>query len=281
MIVSEAELKLLLNMKSATEEDLAILQVVLTEAEALVREYLHYDPVQQTHVEFYPANDAFGGLSTEFERPHFLGDYSSSWYLSPARRRQPDLQLRHLPVRRIVSIKENSDGQFGTNEKFDETEPLVEGTDFAPEFTKANLCESGSIRSCRGWCEEPGSIRVEYIAGYSPAEFAGRATSETAASDLANGVYTCPGLNAAAIKRAVTWIATKMLHTNGNLKSEGDGKGFSGGNTFQSERLQDYSYDRGSATAETTKALVSLGDDMPGAAKMALQGFVHYGIMAL
>jgi len=289
MIITEAELRLMLAMKGDVgAEERMILQQMHGEAESLVKEYIFYDPEQQTHVEYYPANDPSGGLSTEYEQPL---QYSES-LMAPTRKSQFDLQLRHVPVRKILSIRQHPLGRFGTTDhlldQFDDlgnpvanVNELTLGTDYWVEYQKLNLCRSGAVFSAGSWSEEPGSIRVEYVAGYSPSELSGRADTDAAGVDEAVGLYTCPGLSAAAIKRAVVLTVAKGMHTQQNFRRTNDGNnvGFSGGGTFQSERLQDYAYTRPSNDTATNQ-LTGLILALPSEAMQALSTFRHYGVMA-
>jgi hypothetical protein len=159
---------------------------------------------------------------------------------------------------------------------------LKNGEDFWIEFEKESISESGCLihRGC--WPVEPGSVAVRYIAGYSPAELQGQVDEDAAEADRELDYITCPGVDASPIAEAVMMTVAKGLHGHQALKKSDAGKGFDGGNTYQSERLQDYSYTRpqnqtGAGTVQLTGNVVALPTD----ALEMLDPFKHYGILRL
>lgn len=130
-----------------------LIERLIAAADNIVREYLGYDPL-----------DSVSGLT---EYPETNG--SDVIFLR-----------RHLPVRSITSIHEDTDGWFGlgTNSPFASTDLLTEGDDYAwerddPEDNTRS--RSGMIRRLRGsnpdrtygWPKEAGSVQVIYVGGYT------------------------------------------------------------------------------------------------------------------
>ena len=81
------------------------------------------------------------------------------------------LQLDNSFVRSITEIREDSNGRFGQGSGFGSGTTLSSGSDYYLELDSTGICKSGRvIRHYRNWCNEPGSIRVTYVAGLTSAE---------------------------------------------------------------------------------------------------------------
>ena len=110
-IADISELLLLLGLSaSATEAERAIAQVALTKAEAAVKRHLKYDPVLGSRTEYYPNMDfslqsraAVWEVSDTEAYQRMLNDSATD-----------ELQLQHLPIRSITSLKIDYDGRSGT-----------------------------------------------------------------------------------------------------------------------------------------------------------------------
>lgn len=297
MIVTEAELRVQVGLEAnITALDQSVLQAMHAEAESLVAAELGYDPEQKEHIEYYPRHLPDGGLGYGFEEFEVVDRMGSSavmgqWINGSSRTLGRTLQLQHLPIRKVLSVRVNCDGRFGatdvledqTDESGDPVDNEFEwelGEDFYPEFERPNLSLSGCLLTRRCWPLEPGSVRVKYIAGYSPAELNGRVDADAVSVEEGVGIYSTAGINAAAIKRAVVLTVLKGLHTQQAAKRDDD-KGFDGGTVYQSETMQDYSYTRPSESASTASQLTGLTMRMPAEAIQALATFRHAGLMRL
>lgn len=295
MIVSEAELIVHLGYgDDLPPQEHAALQSIHSQSEDAVKRYIGYNPEQATHVEYYPRRTHAGGLGNSYEG-YWDSNDTHAYYRSTATV-QSSLQLHHLPVRKINKLYVNYDGRFGANADvfdigFDPEVPgssgnateWIYGTDFWGQFTADGFCGSGILLANQGWSTEPGSIKIEYVAGYSASELSGRADAQAAARDAESGIITSPTVSAAGLARAVILTAIGGMHTwqamKRNNSANSQTSGFSGGNTFQSERLQDYSYTRPSEKA--TSQLVGMMVDVPREAQKFLQSFKHFGLSRL
>lgn len=279
MIVNESELHVLLGIDqtSITDEFSIILQQLHAEAESLVRAEIAYDPEQKAHTEYYPRHNHAGGMALRgndgtWDANTGYATLNRSYGYSDNIAFRQTLCLRHLPVREITLVRVGSGGNFGSGD----ASTWTEGVDFYPQWEAENYCEGGFLHAASSWPLTPGSIVVRYIAGYSPAELSGRVTNAIAAEDLSRGVYSSVEANAAGLKRAVVLTVAHALHTQDAIKQNSTSGTFSGGNTFQSERLQDYSYTR--PNDGSSKQLSGLLGPIPDEALQALAPYVNYGI---
>lgn len=301
MIVSEAELKVILGYGDQLDPpEHAALQAFHGQAEDAVKRYLKYDPEQKTHVEFYPRATPAGGMGYGGSTSEDINAGKTNAVLRndivTRSSIGESLQLRHLPIRQVTSVIVDRDGKFGQGAggPFDDVFDIefdggdenlnkwVEGEDYWVEYDMPGVCRSGCLMSHNAWPFEGGSVRVEYVAGYSQTELSGRADEKSAAADDTIGKITSEHVSAAGIARAVSLTVVKMMHSWQNLKRNNTSPvvgGFAGGSTFQSEKAQDYSYTRPSQSA--TANLVGMTSELSAEAIMALREFRHYGIMRL
>lgn len=275
-IASEAEARASLGlMSSITDEERAMLNLLLPQAEGAVISHLGYDPVQRSATEYYPRHDPSGGI----------GIVGSAWDVSSNHRRAelygvrgrapifPSLQLQRLPVRAVTDLRIDYDARFGQQDgAFAEASRKTAGTDYWIEFDGTNYSPTGCLFANFQWPMEPGTVRVTYRAGYSPDELAGRATADAVASD---GTVTTARVNAGPIKRAVLMTVIAAMQKWAAQKKTT--KGFRPG-VVTSEKLGDYSY---TLEGTSAKMLAGLTVDLPGAAVQILEPFVHWGQMRL
>lgn len=258
-IVDISEMLLLLGLSATcTETERAIVQASLVLAQGAVRRFLRYDPAQDTRIEYYPQTD-FGLTNSSqvwetTENTAYLRDLSSS--------SSTELQLTHLPVRSIVSLKVDYDGRSGTRTgSFGASTAKTEGTDFWPNFDIVDglgnsVCQDGIIRSEGLWPDQPGSIRIEYVAGYTEKEF--RAQDSI--------------IDASPIWEAVIdEVTRRVLKVNSRMKKRL--AGFSG--SLTSESLGDYSYSQDGAIA---MSMIGGGMDLLPETEQKLQAFQRYDL---
>jgi predicted ThiF/HesA family dinucleotide-utilizing enzyme len=274
MIITEAELRVLLGLDGddMTLKEQTTLQTIHGEAESAIKRYLHYNPEQGTRVEFLPRHLPVGGTGMRGTRWDVNSSHAFITYPTGGRNVGMTLQLTHLPVRRIDSIRISTNGKFGqTNDLLDQVDenndPVANafeqdaGDDFWPQYEQPNLCRTGIIHSSKRWPITVGSVRVEYVGGYSDTEFSGRADAQSANADTARGLITVADVSAADIKRAVTLTVTAAMHTQNSYEKNGE-RGFDGGTGFESEKLQDYSYKRPeAANVQITGMQVAIPDE--------------------
>ena len=259
-IVSNDTLKTLLGLASGTSVELSALSFFHTRAEGLVRNYLKYNPEQDTHTEYYP----------RVEGPDIRGNVGLVWDVNLSHTRatleatpngiSDTLQLQHLPVRSITSVNVDYNAKHGAQAgAFGANTAWVEGEDFWAENERDGLCRSGMLFANGSWPQIPGSVKVVYTAGYTAAEFSG--------SD--------PNIDASPIQSAVVLTVAKAMGTWQNAINKKATVGFGG--PFQSENLQDYSYSLG-ASADMLSAMVRA---LPSEAEDMLEDYLHYGLMRL
>ena len=99
---------------TATAQQEALARLVHLPCEQAVKDYIAYDPEQATRVEFYPTRSDLGGDSevhddggevishVDFDHVH--------WALARDIPFSDTLCLKHIPIRSISSIYEDTDG---------------------------------------------------------------------------------------------------------------------------------------------------------------------------
>lgn len=237
------------------------MQACIVQAQGAIRRFLRYDPAQDTRIEYYPQTDFGLTSSTQVwettETTAYLRDLSSS--------SSTELQLANLPVRSIVSLKIDYDGRSGTRAgSFGASTAKTEGTDFWPNYDivdglGAKVCRDGILRSDGLWPDQPGSVRVEYVAGYTEKEFRGQDTM----------------IDASPIWDAtIDEVTRRVLKVNSRMKKRL--AGFSG--PLTNESLGDYSY---SSAGDIYSTLVGGGLDLLAETEQKLQAFQRYdmGVM--
>lgn len=294
-IVTEGDVRLFVGLEGElTSAERARVGVAHTHAEGLVKQFLGYDPVQRRHVEFYPKHLHAGGMGIREDEP--IGWEKSGNRAVPLNRGgqvSKTLQLRHIPVRQIKNLYYDPDANFGQAARttFDGSfDTTFDDTDFAPDTVKTNgedyfidldeesIGWAGLVYWGSGvWPIEPGSVAVDYISGFSEAELMGGADADAAQADLRRGQISVVGVDASPIRYAVLLTCAKMLHVQQSLKRSDAGRGFDGGNVYESERFQDYSYKRPSGQISSTVQLTGLVVGLPTEALEALEPFKTYG----
>lgn len=210
---------------SPTDTERAIVLECLRSAESAVRNHLRYDPVLKSHTEFYPQMD-FSPIPAEgvwevSDTEAYLRRASSAV--------SDELQVIHIPIRSISSLKIDYDGRFGKRSgSFGDSSLKSEGTDYWANYDSLDssgngICRDGIIRSMGSWPSEPGSVKITYTAGYSNAELAGQ-DDAIDASPIAEAVK-------GETMRRVNQVYSRMKTS---------GAGFSG--PFSGETLDKYSY---------------------------------------
>lgn len=252
MIVSIAELRAALGLAdSITAGDLATLNLVQPKANSAIKDALGYNPETLRATEYYPRAEAM--VKAASARYEIAG--SRAVLVSTAN--TDYLQLARLPVRTVHALYVDSDGRFGQRGgAFGAGTELTAGTDFYLETEQDGLCHSGCLIATTGWPVTPGSIKVDYTAGYTADEFTGRASS---------------GIDAGGIHEAVLITAVQAFH---QLKAKQKTRaGFVPGPII-SERMGDYSYTLDSASAAE---IAGFHVSVPQAALDKLAKFRHFG----
>lgn len=279
MIIVRHELETVLGIgafsSGITDEERAMLDVVVPAAESKVRQLLQYDPEQNVHTDIVPRHNYAGGSSLgrhgfwDVNALHTKAIFIESSFVS-----HDTLQLQHIPIREVIDLRVDRDSRHGkAANAFDDDTEWTEGDEFHGDYEQSNVCLSGCLYAYGGWPITTGAVRVQYRAGYSRLELDGLATTS---SVDANGVITTAGVDAVGIKRAAMLIAAKAFHTWQQLK-KGSQTGFIPG-AIQSERLGDYSYTLG---ANTSEAIAGLTAAVPPEALDELEPFKHYGVLRL
>lgn len=256
-IVEISENLLVLGITSPTEVERAMVQICIGPAEGAIKRHLNYDPVQATRTEYYPQFEGANSGESVWE----VND-SVAYMRSLAGGSADILQVQHLPIRSITSLKVDYDGRSGTREgAFASETAWTEGTDFFPNYDKKDssgikMCTDGMIRSEGRWPERAGSVELIYVAGYTAAELRGQDSV----------------VDASPIWEAVLDEVTRRVHKHYSRMKKAL-TGFVGG-ALTSESLGDYSY---SVDGATLSKLVGGSFDLLPETEIKLEKFVNYG----
>jgi len=268
MIITESTVRDALGMTTISSEEQSLLTLVRTSAMGAVKRYLQYDPVQSQLTEYYPQrgmSPLYGGGSWDINEAHTRGVWTPYSTVSDA------LQLRRIPVRNIAAVHCDQNGRFGKGAgAFGSGTQWTEGVEFWAEYEQANLCLSGILQAQSCWYSEPGSIRVQYRAGYAEAELAGEATVEA----RSGADYVSAGVDASPIRHAALIAAVQSFKAIWARRKDATLGHLAG--PITGERKGDYSYTIGSSTSG-----LDLAVELPSEAIWLLEPFVHYGAMAL
>ena len=144
-IVNDDEVLLELGLAdTVTSEQRAVIVSAISYAEGAIRRYLKYDPVRRERTEFYPQTD----LDVNNQAAAVWETEGNQAIL----RRWPraatsELQIRHLPIRSISSLKIDTDARSGTNPSaFAAATEKTEGIDFWPNY---DALDSSGNQICR------------------------------------------------------------------------------------------------------------------------------------
>lgn len=161
---------------TVSEVERTMAAVALQAATDAVSTYLNYNPVKAERTEYYPVED--------FRRSGSMGVWQVSDTQAYVRQLSQyvtnELQLSHLPIRSIANLWIDYDGRFGTRTGSFQAEHLMqEGVDFWAQYEKVDstggrVCSDGILRSQGRWPDAPGSVKVQYTAGYTDAELRGQ-----------------------------------------------------------------------------------------------------------
>ena len=218
---------------SATDEEKALTSSALVYSEGKIKRFLGYDPEQRVRTEYYPQRTSSGFA----QQAVWEATADSAYLRRTSGASTSELQVRHLPVRKTDSSGSNAidlridyDGRFGSLAgSFAADTQKTEGSDFWPSYDGVDssgiaVCHDGIIRSVGLWPEEPGAVKITYVAGYTYQELSGHDSN----------------VDASPIQDAVIEEATRRLKQALVLKKSGTLGWLPG--LLAGERLGDYSY---------------------------------------
>lgn len=271
-IVQQDDLKLLLGLStSITDEEQAFLSLLHPLAEGVVKAWIGYDPEQKNHTQLFPRHLRSGGPG--FYDQEELLSVTSTHVMFGTRSGTRTLQLHHIPIRSITSVKADTAAYHGdADDAFGDGTEYTLAEDYHVDWDQTKVCLSGQLFDDSGWLDEPGTIQVVYRAGYSPAELSGTATEDAVEGDL----ITTAGVDASGITMAVHSTLYAAFTRSMNMKKK-TAAGWTTG-PLTGERMQDYSYTVDtSLTTSGGVGGVTLTDD----AKRLLEPFKHWGLARL
>ena len=219
MIISRAEAQTVIGKaNSITNADLGLLNLAMPIADQALKTWAGYSLEQATYTHFLPArsrNATASGIAF-YDR---VGDKAIA---VPNSQTRSKLLLPETPVRSITSIHQERNAYAGqASGSFESDALLVANTDYWLDLDEVGLAKSGIVYRVSTWPNQPRSIKVIYLAGYTAAE-------------LGTGI-------AATIKLAAMMT---FSHVFNSLRQEQSSEGVG---TVLSERLGDWSatYDKG------------------------------------
>lgn len=141
-------------------------------AEQHVKDHLGWQEIeQQTWIEYLPLEEGQPCVND----PPYVVD-GAHVQAVPGAYFQPNvIQLRNVPVRSITNFWEDPTGYFGQSVGAFAAPALTSGADFYLKTEQDGLSWSGQVvRRTFGAAAAPGSMKIEYVAGFTAAELAGR-----------------------------------------------------------------------------------------------------------
>lgn len=152
--------QLVAELGSPSGASLTIVQQVHPRVEAAVKKLLDYDPVNGTRTEFYPVH-------VEPARNEQAGEWDIIGGKAVLAVEGNDaLILRGRPVRSITDVREDYDRAFGAD-------TIIPASEYWLDLDEAGLSRSGILyRKYGSWPNEPRTVRVTYVAGWTAAELA-------------------------------------------------------------------------------------------------------------
>jgi len=280
MIINEAELRVMLGLQSSiTDNERALITLVLPAACGQVKEFIGYDPVQAEHTDVLPRGDIAGGVHVPTDGGMWrvnVGRSRAMWEETAKARNT--LQVTTLPIREVSAVYVDTQAKHGqASGAFAASTAWTAGSDYWVDWeelysgsTTRGVARTGCLYSYGSWPTETGTVKVVYRGGYSPTELLGRATSNSVESS----VITMNGVDASPIKRATLLQAVKMFHTESSYQKRATG--FIPG-ALKSENAGDYSYTKDGDATAFTGMTTGLSDE----AKALLEPFVHWGRLRL
>jgi len=248
---------------TVTPAERAVVLTAINYAEGAVRRYLRYDPAWLSRTEFYPVMD-FNQRNVDTSDAVWESSETEAYLRRLSSAATNQLQVRHLPIRSMTSLRVDYDGRFGTRVgSFAVATEKTEGEDYWPNYDSVDsdgngVCMDGIIKSIGGWPTTPGSVRITYVAGYTDEEFHGR-------ESVIDATPIWSAVMGEAVRKA------KSIFVN----QKQSGTGFVGG-VIISEKLGDYSY---TIDASQAKMLFGSSWDLTGQTKEMLSEFVNWGWM--
>lgn len=268
--ISQATLDLFnLDSDTLTNNDRAIMERAITGAEGAIARHLGYDPLQRSRTEIYPNRDYMPQLQ-RYELWELNEAKTHAVLASQTRNRlvSTDLQVRHIPIRSIENLWVNVDGKSissrFTNDHLKEEANASNSGDFWPNYEARDdagnqACLDGVIKSYGLWPLEPGTIQIEYTAGYLLDELHGQ-------SDNLNARPIVDAILTETVRRA------KKIY----LTRKQVGIGWTPGSVV-SEKLGDYSYTIGGAGGAAQDAAYGGSADLLPETIHQLADFVNWG----
>lgn len=234
---------------SSTETERAMANAAIDRAEAAVRRFLGYDPVQRQRTEYYPQFDPLAG-----EREYIWEASSTHAYLRESTETgSAELLVRHLPIRSIASVHVDQNREFGASTAWTINQDYwLDAERLDDDGQKMGTV----VRSAGTWPSSAGTVKLVYTSGYSAAEFHGR-------KDLVDATPILEAVVDEAVRRMLKVIS----------RGKKSGAGWTGG-PLTSESLGDYSY---STDASVLQKLVGSSADLMMETHAKLQPFVNYG----
>lgn len=153
-------------------ENARLLWLMQRAVESAARKFVRHGIAQATYTEFQRKfdvgiSDSHGAGSSQFE---LIGN--KVYNVQPTQTQSEYLQLDNGFVRSVANVWEDYDARFGQQSgDFSSDDLLVEGEDYYIELDESGLGKSGRlIRVNRSWSTKPGTIKIEYTAGFAPSE---------------------------------------------------------------------------------------------------------------
>lgn len=168
MIVADDELIAWLGLSSMD----GLAKLVQGPAENHVKDFLGWEEIeQQTWTEYHPVHESI--VTTP--DPEYVVNSGHSMAV-PGQYFQPYvIQLRHMPARSITAFYEDMTGYFGQPAGAFAAPALISGQDYYLKTESDGISWTGHLVRRFFWFPGiPGSMKVQYVSGFTQAELSGR-----------------------------------------------------------------------------------------------------------
>lgn len=224
---------------SATDQEVGFLNSLVPAIEQSVKDLTGTAIEQSTYTHYLPMIDSGGGFASEFgtwwEKRGGLAVEVAAVSVAAGNR----LILPEVPVTIISAVYEDVDAYGGQQAgDFPSASELTAGTDYWVWQFESGMCRSGIlVRRGGPWPSRPGTVKVQYTAGWTAAQ-------------LTTGI-------ASPIKLAVLIAVRRAFASWG-----------AGGGALKSERIGDYA---------ATYAVDQAASRLPKESRKLLTPYIHVG----
>ncbi len=159
---------------NVSDVDLATLEVARNAAEGLVRDFIGWNPVQQTYVEYHPDTPQATDRDQLVDEGYWELSNNNQLISSFGFGNQQCLRVRNPPIYSVTSVVENPNAWLVPSPPDFSGTVLAEGPDYQVNWMESvggqRLCYDGLVYRVTGvWTSARRGVQLTYVGGYSAA----------------------------------------------------------------------------------------------------------------